>query len=101
MLLILIISRTLTTEQCTIVTAFTAFIHRTGSFRAPESGKICLTIRDCRYAGRAKMVAGATDVRPSPLAGRWYPADPTMLAAMLDSFLSVVKPQPPVGKLVG
>ena len=29
------------------------------------------------------MVSSSTDIRPSPLAGRWYPASPDALKAML------------------
>src|SRR5260221_2643524 len=47
------------------------------------------------------MVATASDIRPSPLAGQWYPARADALTAMLDSFLSPVEPRTLNGKLLG
>jgi AmmeMemoRadiSam system protein B len=32
-----------------------------------------------------------TDIRPSPIAGRWYPADPTRLAQSVDGYLAAVQ----------
>ncbi len=42
-----------------------------------------------------------TDVRPSPLAGRWYPADPRSLRAMLDEYLDAATPAAPLGDILG
>jgi len=39
-----------------------------------------------------------TDIRPSPIAGRWYPADPHSLAATVDRYLQAA---PPPGALGG
>jgi AmmeMemoRadiSam system protein B len=41
------------------------------------------------------------DVRPSPLAGRWYPADRARLAALVDGFLDAATPEVPPGAIVG
>ena len=38
------------------------------------------------------MVRTSTDIRPSPLAGKWYPADRDSLVKMMDRFLSAVQP---------
>lgn len=35
------------------------------------------------------------DVRPSPIAGRWYPADPGSLASSVDGYLEAVLPEIP------
>jgi hypothetical protein len=40
-------------------------------------------------------------IRPSPLAGRWYPGDPDILVAELDRYLDQVDCQPPPGKIWG
>lgn len=47
------------------------------------------------------MTAHYTDIRPSPLAGRWYPADPAALRRMLDDFLAAAEPSPIAGRIVG
>jgi AmmeMemoRadiSam system protein B len=47
------------------------------------------------------MVQSIADVRPSPLAGKWYPGRAETLIAMMDEFLKAVKPQPINGKLLG
>src|SRR5258707_2193956 len=47
------------------------------------------------------MVATASDIRPSPLAGQWDPARADALMAMLDSFLSAVEPRTLNGELLG
>jgi AmmeMemoRadiSam system protein B len=47
------------------------------------------------------MVQSIDDVRPSPLAGKWYPGRAETLIAMMDEFLKAVKPQPVNGKLLG
>jgi AmmeMemoRadiSam system protein B len=39
-----------------------------------------------------KMVRSATDVRPSPLAGRWYPAQAENLRNMVERFLTATPP---------
>src|SRR2546422_4199050 len=40
------------------------------------------------------------DVRPSPLAGRWYPADPRELAAAVDRYLGAARPPAAAGAVV-
>lgn len=40
-------------------------------------------------------------IRPSPIAGRWYPGDPDVLVADLDRYLGQVDRQPPPGKIWG
>jgi AmmeMemoRadiSam system protein B len=47
------------------------------------------------------MVRTTTDVRPSPLAGKWYPADPDSLIKMMDRFLSAVQPRRIDGNIHG
>ncbi len=42
-----------------------------------------------------------TNVRPSPLAGRWYPANPRELRMMLDDYLDAAAPVAPPGPIVG
>ncbi|HET7010032.1 MAG TPA: AmmeMemoRadiSam system protein B [Anaerolineales bacterium] len=41
------------------------------------------------------------DVRPSPIAGFWYPGDPEALARSIDSQLSSVEVRAPAGEIVG
>jgi MEMO1 family protein len=41
------------------------------------------------------------DVRPSPIAGRWYPGDPVRLAASIDGYLAQASVTPPGGRLIG
>lgn len=41
------------------------------------------------------------DVRPSPIAGRWYPADPLRLARSIDDYLDRATVPPIDGKLMG
>lgn len=44
------------------------------------------------------------DIRPSPIAGRWYPGDPGALTRMLDDFLKAAQPSqpgPPAARIVG
>lgn len=41
------------------------------------------------------------DVRPSPLAGRWYPANPQVLAQRIDEYLSSALPPAVEGEIVG
>ncbi len=47
------------------------------------------------------MTAAYSDVRPSPLAGRWYPANSQALTQMIDGFLAAVHPVEPPGRIVG
>src|SRR4051812_27600784 len=47
------------------------------------------------------MVASLKDVRPSPLAGTWYPGDADSLIAMMDQFIRAVQPQQAEGQLLG
>ena len=37
-------------------------------------------------------MAGAVDVRPSPIAGRWYPREPGRLARSIDAYLEAAPP---------
>ncbi len=41
------------------------------------------------------------DVRPSPIAGRWYPGDAAQLAVSIDRYLAKAKVEPPPGEIVG
>ncbi len=41
------------------------------------------------------------DVRPSPLAGRWYPGDPHVLARSIDDYLDQPEVATPAGEVVG
>ena len=41
------------------------------------------------------------DVRPSPIAGTWYPADPQTLTRALDRYLADAQPQIPPGRIWG
>lgn len=41
------------------------------------------------------------DIRPSPLAGTWYPRDPTVLIHNLSRYLADANPQMPAGKIWG
>lgn len=41
------------------------------------------------------------DVRPSPIAGRWYPADPLRLARSVDDYLDRASVPPVNGRLIG
>jgi AmmeMemoRadiSam system protein B len=41
------------------------------------------------------------DVRPSPIAGTWYPEDPDILARSVDTMLASVEVKPPQGDIVG
>lgn len=47
------------------------------------------------------MATAYSDVRPSPLTGRWYPARAHELAAMVDSFLAAARPTAPQGRIIG
>ena len=42
-----------------------------------------------------------TDIRPSPLAGRWYPANPDRLAESVDAFIHQAKIPPIPGEIIG
>jgi hypothetical protein len=41
------------------------------------------------------------DIRPSPIAGRWYPGNPTRLAESVDNYLHDAQIPPLVGEIVG
>jgi AmmeMemoRadiSam system protein B len=41
------------------------------------------------------------DIRPSPIAGRWYPGDPEQLAVTIDEFVSRAQVAPIQGRLIG
>lgn len=41
------------------------------------------------------------DIRPSPIAGRWYPAHPERLAHDIDRYLAEARPRPPPGPVMG
>ncbi len=43
----------------------------------------------------------ARDIRPSPIAGRWYPGDPSRLASTVDDFLAQAKVPPIPGAIIG
>ena len=47
------------------------------------------------------MTTRSQDIRPSPLAGSWYPADAARLAAQVDGFLAQAVPEAPSGAIVG
>ncbi len=47
------------------------------------------------------MVRSSIDIRPSPLAGKWYPANPDALKTMLDRFLQAVPPRQVDGTIRG
>lgn len=42
-----------------------------------------------------------TDVRPSPIAGMWYPGDARQLAAEVDAYLAAAQVTPPPGAIIG
>jgi len=41
------------------------------------------------------------DSRPSPIAGRWYPGDPTHLARTVDEFIARAEVPPIAGQIIG
>jgi MEMO1 family protein len=41
------------------------------------------------------------DIRPSPIAGRWYSADAARLAETIDTYLSAAETEAPPGEIVG
>ncbi|MBI3359762.1 MAG: AmmeMemoRadiSam system protein B, partial [Chloroflexi bacterium] len=41
-----------------------------------------------------------TDIRPSPIAGRWYPGSAKTLSDSVDRYLADAKVEPPPGELV-
>src|SRR4030067_1110722 len=41
------------------------------------------------------------DVRPSPIAGTWYPGDPDILARSIDAHLAASEVRPPPGEIIG
>ena len=42
-----------------------------------------------------------TDIRPSPIAGRWYTSDPKKLAASIDAYINAAKLPPIEGEIIG
>ncbi|NIM95141.1 MAG: AmmeMemoRadiSam system protein B [Anaerolineales bacterium] len=42
-----------------------------------------------------------SDLRPSPIAGTWYPGNPDALRQSIESQLALVDPKPPEGEIVG
>jgi len=42
-----------------------------------------------------------SDVRPSPLAGKWYPGSPERLAQSIDAYLDQAEVAPVEGRIVG
>jgi AmmeMemoRadiSam system protein B len=42
-----------------------------------------------------------TPVRPSPIAGSWYPSDPAMLASEIQAYIDQAVPPPVTGEVVG
>src|SRR5512146_2953666 len=51
--------------------------------------------------GEVTMVQSVMDVRPSPLAGRWYPGRADTLIAMMDDFLNAAQPPTTDGEILG
>jgi AmmeMemoRadiSam system protein B len=47
------------------------------------------------------MSQSQPDIRPSPIAGKWYPGDPTRLAAAVDEFIAQAEVPEFEGELVG
>lgn len=41
------------------------------------------------------------DIRPSPIAGRWYTSDPKKLAASIDAYINAAKLPPIEGEIIG
>jgi hypothetical protein len=41
------------------------------------------------------------DIRPSPIAGKWYPGDPGQLAAAVDGYIQRAKVDPLAGNVIG
>lgn len=46
-------------------------------------------------------MASSLDLRPSPIAGQWYPADPARLAASVDEYINAARLPSLDGELVG
>ncbi len=46
-------------------------------------------------------MASRLDLRPSPIAGQWYPANPDRLAASVDEYINAARLPPLEGELVG
>ncbi len=42
-----------------------------------------------------------SDIRPSPIAGRWYPGDPTSLRKSIENYISLVPPIDLPGEILG
>ncbi len=49
---------------------------------------------------RIRLMDKHTDIRPSPLAGRWYPAQPKKLAASVDSYIRAASIQEIKGQIL-
>jgi AmmeMemoRadiSam system protein B len=49
----------------------------------------------------SRQSTSRANLRPSPIAGTWYPGTPEALAAMIDGFLANVPPQTVPGQLLG
>jgi AmmeMemoRadiSam system protein B len=49
----------------------------------------------------AAQEEGPMDIRPSPIAGRWYPADASRLAQSIDGYLEAAQVTAPPGDIVG
>ena len=50
---------------------------------------------------RSGNMSKLTDIRPSPLAGRWYPANPDRLSESVDTFIRQAKTPPIPGEIIG
>ncbi|MHC1781579.1 MAG: AmmeMemoRadiSam system protein B [Anaerolineaceae bacterium] len=46
-------------------------------------------------------MSALSDLRPSPIAGRWYPGNPTELAEEVDAFLEEAEIEPLSGQVIG
>lgn len=55
----------------------------------------------CATIHREGSPEGMIDVRPSPIAGTWYPAEAQALARSIDGQLAEVDHEPPPGRVVG
>jgi hypothetical protein len=55
----------------------------------------CCLALSCTWAGGEPKPDGGTRVRPSALAGAWYPGDPQQLQALVDGLLAAAEARPP------
>jgi AmmeMemoRadiSam system protein B len=46
-------------------------------------------------------IAPSNDIRPSPIAGRWYPGSAHRLAASIDTFITQAEVTPLAGTVIG